>query len=110
MFGSTYCDGPAGQQCPTWPQGGHKGRQREPRGVVVNGRYYPKMVSKELRPPGASTYLSQVCRVRPAIGRPFILPRESLSGLAEGVSGDFTHEKSVVRDKEKAWRPKRNPT
>ena len=35
------CDGPAAEQCPTWPHGGHKGRQRQPRGVVLDGRYFP---------------------------------------------------------------------
>ena len=34
------CGGPAAEQCPTWPRGGHKGRQRQPRGVVLDGRYY----------------------------------------------------------------------
>ena len=38
-----HCGGQAAEQCPTWPHGGHKGRQMQPRAVVLDGRYFKKL-------------------------------------------------------------------
>ena len=57
-----HCDGPAGEQCRTWPNGGHKGSQRQPRGVVLDWRYYPKSCVIETPPySGVSAYHTEVC-------------------------------------------------
>ena len=92
------CDGPAGEQWPTSPNGGQKGRQRQPSGVVLDGRYYPKSCVIETPPySGVSAYHTEVCWVSPAIRRPFKSTRTSWSQTGwKSVWRPDTHKASLV--------------
>ena len=46
-LGGGVCDGPAGEQCPTWLS---TAKRREARGMVFDGRYYPRGSHRELLP------------------------------------------------------------
>src|SRR4029434_7967876 len=59
------CDGPAGEQCPTWLSAA---KRRRLRGMVLEGRYYPRSFSWGTPPhPGVSGCTSQVHKINQAI-------------------------------------------
>ena len=94
LRGGGVCGGPASEQCPTWPHGGQGVRQRQPRGVVSEGRYCSKKVCHRDSAP-----LRWLCLTNHRCAE-LAYNQEALYTLQEKLEGagwrSLTHVSSVV--------------
>ena len=72
------CGGPAGEQCPTWLS---TAKRRKARGMVVDGRYYPRGSHRELLPSQVSLRWSESTRQSGA----FLTSTRGNGGVGEGL-------------------------
>ena len=75
------CGGPAGEQCPTWLS---TAKQGEARGMVVDGRYYPRGSHRELLPSQVSLIVPHRWRESTRQSGAFLT---STRGYGEGENG-----------------------
>ena len=79
---SLHCGGPAGEQCPTWLS---TAKRRKARGMVVDGRYYPRGSHRELLPSQVSLIVPHRWSESTRQSGAFLTSTRGNGGVGEGL-------------------------